>query len=310
MIDASRISPTVVDRDTVERLELFAPSISRKDKELVERLIESREIFEKVSHEEVRENILGTLEEIEDMIPSLRSFFESLKFLEPCCNILKKLLRTKEKRTLYQSFSATYFEPSEQMVEYRERKKRTTIRENLAYGLWLSYVQLWAFCLRHFPPMTQIPPRKEPGKEKPSIQSSAALWHHLAILAVDLGFRTERALDLREQDPHRSLAMQMLSSINSEHPLGTQLVSEVSDALQRADRPHSRPRDPCLTRPKILSPERRCGRPFKDEFEEDKNVIFVPIIYNSVSSRGHDITPFFLKRNTFINFLGNYYVQV
>lgn len=89
MIDASRISPTVVDRDTVERLELFAPSISRKDKELVERLIESREIFEKVSHEEARENILRTLQEIEDMIPSLRSFSESLKFLEPCCNILK-----------------------------------------------------------------------------------------------------------------------------------------------------------------------------------------------------------------------------
>ncbi len=65
--------------------------------------------------------------------------------------------------------------------------------------------------MRHFPEMTGISPRKEIGKAKPlKKESNPALWHDLACLAVDLGFRTKEALRLQRQDPDEALASQFL----------------------------------------------------------------------------------------------------
>lgn len=263
-----------------------------------------------MTHESARQGILQALTSVPGLIPSLRSFFENLKYLEPCSNILRKLVGPKEKRTIFQSLSGAYFAPSEHSVEYAERRRRAapTGRGDES-GLWMSYVQLWAFCFRHFPSMTQLVPRKELGKDKPAIRSNAALWHYLGDLAVKLGFRTEQAERFQQQNPYRTLAQQFLTS-QSDSPPDSRVVARMALILKQADKGPAGAKTPQLTDEQCLSKDRRCGRPFDDDFTNDKGSLFLPFIYEFEPCEGLDISPFFVKRDIFLSFLGNKYENV
>lgn len=311
ILEAARISPDTVDHTTVERLELLAPSISNTDRKLVEEFVRSRQVFETVTSEPARARITITLTSIPGLIPSLRSFFENLKYLEPCCNILKKLFSADEKRSIYQALSAAYFAPREYPVEFSERRNRPAqTGANDKEGNWLAYVQLWAFCMRHFPSMTQITPRKETGKKKPSTRPNSALWHHLGDLAVRLGFRTDEALAFQKEDPHRCLAEQLLKSLRPYSVTDESIVTQVAIALKKVDGESGEDKWPKLTRDQYLPTERRCNRPFEDDFEEDRQSLFVPLIYKTETPEGTEISSFFVQKDIFVNFLGNEYPEV
>lgn len=289
----------------------MAPHTSNKDRDLIESYISSGEIFRNVTHEPARQGILHTLKSVPGLIPSLRSFFENLKYLEPCSHILKKLLGSKEKRTIYEGLSAAYFPPDKPLVEHAERKRRVTrTGRGDESGLWLSYVQLWAFCFRHFPFMTQLVPRKELGKEKPSTRSNAALWHYLGDLAVNLGFRTEEAENLKQQNPYKYLGEQILASLQADSAPDPRVVARMAIVLKQADKGPAKAKTPQLTDEQCLSADRRCGRPFNDDYTNDKDSLFIPLIYESEPSEGLDISPFFVKKDTFTSFFGNKYAKV
>ena len=47
--------------------------------------------------------------------------------------------------------------------------------------------------MRHFPNLVNIAPRKEPTRDKPVVKEpNPLLWRRFAILALLLGFRSER----------------------------------------------------------------------------------------------------------------------
>lgn len=317
ILRTSNVPKELVDRDTVEKLELLAPSASDSDRKLIKRLVRSGEVFRDVADHAARDTLLSAILSQEGLIPTLGSFFENLKYLEPCCYILKNILPSKaagsakeERRTIYQSLSGSYFSPREQAVEYAEHQRRKRPNRDYQKDLWLSYVQLWAFCMRHFPAMTQFQPRKELGKKKPLSYSNVSLWHYFGHLAITLGFNTEQALDLKAQNPHKAFAEQQLRSFCPESTPDTRLVAEIASILKQVEPASEADSAPKLTCESYMPTERRCGRPFEDDFDEDKNHLFVPLLYESKPSLGHNISPFFIKRDLFLSFFGDEYEEV
>ncbi|KAH7033932.1 hypothetical protein B0J12DRAFT_766202, partial [Macrophomina phaseolina] len=309
VLRAANIPPEAVDNVTIAKLELLAPSVSDGDLMRVEGLIRSGEVFPSITNAQKRDAILSALLLTPGLIPTLTSFFENLKYLEPCCYILKKLLPGKEKRTIFQSLAASYIAPKEQLLEYSTGSRLRSIvgDEN---ALWLAYVQLWAFCMRHFPSMTETAPRKVVGKAKPSKSSNSALWHYLGDLAIKLGFRTPQALELQRQNPYESLAQQLLRSLRPASPPDMRHVLRVAAACKEIEDDPKVREWPNLTATDHLPREKRCGRPFEDDFLLDSNFLFVPTIYEIEETKGPEISSLFVKRDLFISFLGNKYTLV
>src|SRR6186713_3303299 len=98
---ASGYSPMLVDSLTVRNLELSAPGISEFDAAHVANLMDEGMIFPSLQNRDARQAILTSIQSIRCMIPSLRTFFEDLKYLEPCSLILKSLLGRSETRPLW-----------------------------------------------------------------------------------------------------------------------------------------------------------------------------------------------------------------
>ncbi|KAF2259650.1 hypothetical protein CC78DRAFT_410437, partial [Lojkania enalia] len=207
-----------VDTVTVQHLESCAPGVSENDERRVTFLMESNQIFATLPDEPgIKNEILQSIKSVRCLIPSLRTFFENQKYLEPCCIILRTLLGESEKRSIWKGFSANYFRPPELYVQYSEQSTRTfSLSESSVIsfhaGKAIGYLQLWLFCLRHFPEMTSIAPKMTPGMKKQRRDHNPALWQKLGRLAVALGFRTPPALQLAAQSPDRENAMQFLQS--------------------------------------------------------------------------------------------------
>lgn len=95
ILGAAKVSPEVVDRDTIKKLEHLAPSASTRDRELIERMFVLGDVFREVTDRTARATLLSTIISLPGLIPSLRSFFENLKYLKPCSAILRKLIAIK-----------------------------------------------------------------------------------------------------------------------------------------------------------------------------------------------------------------------
>ncbi|KAL9042038.1 MAG: hypothetical protein Q9214_003906, partial [Letrouitia sp. 1 TL-2023] len=81
-----------IDVRTVKSLEGRCLRFCTEDASLVEGLISRREIFPTVASHSIRANILGRLREIKHVIPTIHTFLEDTKYLEPCAQIMKSIL--------------------------------------------------------------------------------------------------------------------------------------------------------------------------------------------------------------------------
>ena len=306
------LSTSVVDDATVEYLELRVPAISQADLNDLHHSLESEIIFSQVEDDIKRKILLKNLERVSCIIPSLKTFFENLKYLEPCCQILKHLLPMERPRTIRRELWAHYYRPDVPLVEYAEHDMRAHSRSTMEEERWLAYQQLWLFCLRHFSEMSTVLPRKEAKKPRPSpCAPNDACWQWFGDLAVSLGFRTPEAIRLQSQDPCLLLATRFLESAKSRSEKlrqeDVQAVAVVVRSLgvQRGSViPSSFTTE--MSDGDMLPWERRQGRPFEDDHLKDRPTIFLPFLYQDVSnSRGRDITSLFVKRDLITNFVGN-----
>ena len=267
-------------------------------------------IFPGLDNAERRASILCSIKSIPYPIPSLRTFFENQKYLEPCCFILRKLLDESEKdRSLWRAFSAYYFEPKEFCMQCTERTSRR-LRISSEGQKKLGYVQLWMFCLRHFPEMTSITPKMTPGSGKVRREHNPALWRILGKLAVDLGFRTPEALKLAGQDPDIEHALHFLDIARPDWDGDRKpYISRVAQVLDDMKEPASAPTRPVFTSKEPLSRDRRCGKPHDDDHDSDKSALFVSLFYEKTES-GYDITSLCVKRDLFKAFLKSHISEV
>lgn len=189
------LSFSAVDTITVHSLELLAPKHSDIDKKLVIDLMERGEIFSSQKDHGIRQNLVENICDFPSVIPSLWTFFKTLKYLEPLCEALRQLLGEQMKRTIRSSLTGLFFAPSKNMVQLNETKDiEITVELSQEDAMMVAYTELWAFCSRHFDGLTASTPRKETRKPKPYVKGpNPVAWQHLAKFAVSRGFRITQA---------------------------------------------------------------------------------------------------------------------
>ena len=265
--------------------------MSSYDAAEVKRLMKAKLIFPDLLHEESRSQILNSILTLNCMIPSLHTFFEDQKYIEPCCAILKTLLGDCLKdESLWLGFSANFWEPE-------------TVR---AHQKEIGYLQLWMFCLRNYPEMISIKPKLalKRGKKR-RWEQKPALWKNLGNLAVQLGFRTGEAIRLAENDADREHAQRFIETARPGCPDLESAINEVMQVLEKREHDTQRPIHPVFTDSQLLHHDRRCGRDHDDDFDNDRLALFESI-FSIDSGSGHDITSMFVKRNVIERFLGRY----
>lgn len=244
-------------------------------------------IFVTIKDTEIRAEILQNILSQKRLIPSLRTFFEDQKYLEPCSNILKSLLDDDERRPLWRAFKANYWPTSSVQVQFSEGVsclgsiEYSSVNEK-DLGMKTGYVQLWLFCMRHFPELTTIKPRIESRRKKKILREyNSARLQQLGALAVKLGFKTPKAL-----------------------ALAFQLADWTEDLSRRMMQPtsslaHTLP----FSSDQYWSRDRRSGRPYDEDHDNDQSSLFLFMFYYKAKP-GHDITPLYGKRNMLEAFLG------
>lgn len=300
------ITTSYIDNATVRGLELRAPGVSKAD---LREIIQNSEILSAASHAE-RAQAIEKLKQIKCVIPSLRAFFENQKYLEPCSWILRKLLGTCEpKRSLEAGFGARYFGRIPFLVQTSEQHVHTLPLQEPTNGCErkLGYVQLWMFCLRNFPEMTEMTPRLGSRKQKAEKIHKQASWHRLATLAWRLGFDTEEIRRLKDQDPDRAQVRGLLQTVRPSHSIDHEVhIDRIVDVLNSLEEVPSIVRTGNLTGRTRYPPNVRCGRPYYDDHEEDKDHLFLPLLWRKIDEGREDVdvTSLFVKRDFLFAFFG------
>jgi len=314
----------LTDENTVETLACHAPAVAWESASEVSRLMKSNEIFPLIKNPTTREGITNRLYSIRCLIPTIMTFFEDIKYLEPCSRIMEHLsghrikmgINTefrKRKDSLYESLvgapvrslktTAEALFPVETSEGHLEQEKKGFLEHQQD-----AYNQLWLFTMRHFPEMTEYTTKKECGKKKPNYQVRPELWNNFGQLASSLGFDT-RCLS---QYPFSYLIENLVFKLRPPEaydysPSGIQCpVEQISRSLQgAAPKISGLSRDPEFTSDRSLHSSRKRGIPYDDSHKLDKEFLFLNQMrkqYISTRVEGNEVSTFFVKRNFFISF--------
>jgi hypothetical protein len=188
--------------------------------EFIESMMENRKLFPDVTDQLRRVGLGQRLRSITHIIPSLHTFFEDMKYLEPCSKIMRGLLPTtwmkapksklkKTKLSIKQAIVKLHTDvgqdPEKVNLEVKDGVYTTTSGDR-QYRIECGYRQLWLFAMRHFPELSNVSPRKEQDREKPIIKEPNKYWWYMfAKLALDLGFESAEIRDLCQRDPIRGI---------------------------------------------------------------------------------------------------------
>ena len=280
-----------VDAHTVERLHLLAPASSSTDRDRIDRLLRDDAIFSTVNDPVLRRSLSNNIKAVSCLIPSLFTFFENLKYIEPCCAVLRSLLPPKSKKSLRQSLFGIYFQPDSLLIQTPSADLKAS-KSNPHEDRNRSYHQLWLFAMRNFPDMIDIAPRKEAGRAKrPHKESSPILWNYLGALAVSSGFKTQNALKYQGQ--------RCGPDVNARSNPGIPHNETAFHAEAQLTTSYSR-----------LAHDRRCGRPYEDDHKNDQKFLFLQYTSQKCETVGREITPFFVKVDFLRSFLGNTFFEV
>lgn len=152
-----------LDANTVAILQGRCPMLSLEDRAHVQNRMLAGDIFPAVKADDQRSQIFDRSCAIEHVIPSIHTFLENTKYLEPPARILKQLLPGKCKGSMSQHFNALHGGQVKVKVQTSEFtfEDRTS---SSGRSSWLSYRQLWLFALVTFPSWTA----SRPGESGPS----------------------------------------------------------------------------------------------------------------------------------------------
>ncbi|KAI9883966.1 MAG: hypothetical protein M1823_004244 [Watsoniomyces obsoletus] len=306
-----------VDAATVEALQLRAPAASRRDRRWVSAAIQDKTIFPTVYNTQDRREIEAAILEFGHLVPSVDTLFKNLGYLEVCAKILKQEVldptpRMTVRQALVDSCSTIGREiPMEthegQFVNYRAR--------NSAQAHAMVVHQLWLFCMRHFPHLSNTAPKKERGKEVPCVEATNPVYRfQLATLAHHLGIRTSKVQKTLVDDPDREIASRILSHARPQLFYGlSQVLREtyIRNILVALPGRELRTTNP-LGRPRLISEsgeslERRYGRPYENAYKVDKSCMFLPnFTYEEEEQEGlgEDVSSFYVRREIFYSFFG------
>ncbi len=93
-----------LDSCTVQRLEGRCPCYSAEDLALTEERVSWHEIFSSPCFDAQRDQLLHRLRRVQRLIPSIHTFLEDTKYLEPCARVMRGLLPERFKGSIRQAF--------------------------------------------------------------------------------------------------------------------------------------------------------------------------------------------------------------
>lgn len=305
---STTLPPSTVDAATVEKLESLAPNSSEIDRELVSVLMRDGHLFPTQHNEDIRQELENNICGFPGLLPSLRTFFETLKYLEPICEILRKLLGGKVRRTLRASLLGNHFTPEKTVVQSSAtRDVELTVPLSKEEATRISYVELWLFCARHFDDLTSFTPRMEHKGEKPLVRGpNPAFWQCFAKFAMSRGFKTPRAKELSEGSCASGLALDYLRKAN---PLSSTFNAALVEKVVNAGRSYTGA-DAETIEPdtSFITVERRCGRPYELDLAKDKRALFFKHLY--IESEPNVVSLNLVRRDLFSCIFGPFQFQV
>jgi len=285
----------LIDGATVKLLESRAPGNSDEDARLVQEQMHKRSIFGAILDLPLRSRLLTNLLALDKLIPSLHTFCEDTKYLEPCANAMKRLLEPGLKGTVQGTMRAIFNQPLQQDED----------------GLFKqNYRQLWAFAHRHFPELVNVAPRKEPDRDKPTIKEPNPItWFLFAQLAVELGFRSDSIRRLKSKKELENSLRHFLLPV-TEHLLDQQLVGRLVRQLRhsittKSDAAPNNEKPSLVDNESDLDLRHRCGRPHEVSQREARKSMYIRWIYDASLAKGRYVTHHYVHRAIFRAFFGD-----
>lgn len=284
-----------MDFRTVQLLQTRNPSLSRSDLGFVREQMNEGTLFPTITDATLRWGILCRLEKVTCIIPSLFTFLEDTKWLEPSVKVMRNLLPPNCRESTYTAFSRMFLGRDQQdgTVPVLNRDQCwSSVKGNEKAAVDCGYRQLWMFSWRHFPDMVAMTPRKDSGKAKPPVKSlNEQCLHRLAQLADKLGFDSPQLKRLIAQDPDVKMASAFLQqarpaeyySISTDISVGS--VTQICNILRGITSGRAfKMADNGLTSNQEPATEYRCGRPYEGSHSSTKSWFFPSDIYKTNAS--------------------------
>ncbi|KAL9128705.1 MAG: hypothetical protein Q9217_002666 [Psora testacea] len=304
-----------VDYHTVESLQMRTPRLSTTDKDFITDCMHREIIFPEIKDNSIRARILKNISHIDYMIPSLYTFFEDTKWLEPCSKILRSVFVVNRKRSIRQALKAAY-EGDEQDNIWCTLNRDLSVSEwpgSTTHAVDSGIRQLWMFAWRYFPELSAILPRKDAGKRNPHHKvANEECWRKFAEAALQLGFGSPVLAKIRSQDSDSRMARTFIYQARPEEYYEVddeQVVSRIANLLKTIKQKSPWTDNALSTSPEDEVPIRyRCGRPQEHSHERAKRLFYPIDIY---SRQLTTVSDFCVHRDIFIAFFGReHYLQL
>ncbi|KAL6712964.1 hypothetical protein ACLMJK_009519 [Lecanora helva] len=307
--DAQRLQ--MVDVATVKKLELWAPAASESDRNFVTRCMKNGKLFKQILDPVLREAILSNICNVERIIPSLFTFCENTKHLEPCAKAMKTLIGCPLKSTIREAFRMLFISHDDhqnQMTRQESEYRFTLVEIAKGQAFEFAYRQLWMFAMRHFPELVNIAPRKEPLREKPIVKEPKPFtWYRFAQLAVRVGFRSLKIMEMSSNEVREQILVNIRPETSNAKGSSTLSQSPTSSCHRALDSTWTSDTGEAsfTSETQTLDLQHRYGRPYEDSLRQAKANLFTSFLYDIQEPRGNYITPLFVHRSTFQAFFGD-----
>ena len=265
-----------VDEVTVKALELRAPRVCTRDADEVRGQILGGTIFSAFSEED-RAGIWARVQAVDDLIPSLDTLFENLKYLKVLTDCMTRLVSPSPGDTvstaLFKAFSDTNQRPDRAIIQVTESSFSSSPASS-ADQADLGVRQLYAYAMRHYLQM----PRDLKGKEllaRHTTNVDQTVLHEFADLAERLGFESAEITALKENPQTRDAR----NSSETSKPL---LITDGAGVKKK----------------------RRCGLPSVEEYTKDSEFLFINHLHNVDEEQGEGLTSFFVRKSIYFAFFG------
>ncbi len=301
----------LVDTRTVKNLELRAPAASEHDASFLRTCMDTGKIFAQVLDPILRKAIMNNICAVERLIPSLWTFLEDVKRLEPCARAVRMLLELQDKSTIYKALRVLFAgcnRKQQRLIRQDGENHFVQIDEGDKDQFEFSYRQLWIYAMRHFPDLVSANVEGEATKDSSCVKMPISIfWYRFARLALRLGFRSRK--------------MELMGSTSALDEVITDCISWVAGASKDGASPHHQAAEvrkrlqvetdtPPETAPSLVTDDSdldiqyRYRRPFEGSRRKVELGLFIRWLYDTSEPRGRYITQSFVQRAIFQAFFG------
>lgn len=267
------------DADTITRVELLAPALSRADTETVKVLMDSGTIFPQIFDGRKRSSICTRLLAIRCRIPSLQTLVNDLSYVELAAAAMRKVLdcHPRDKRTTFEAAKACYRAPTDLTIEVAENNMAHHAPNSEEGNRHSGYLQLWLHALRHCLELTRCKLRIGRSTTHRSLErenddaADQSNWSRFGTLAINLGFIS-----------HAAKRFSQFSSL-SHVPVTTPRVVDSRARYFVGSGPN-------------LGNEQRQGTPFYSSYYDDRSRLYLLDLLQDVAPGGK-MTTLFAKRD-------------